>query len=191
MSASLNALQHALAAALAAAPAAPTTSEEDENADIATPRAKAATALEAALRDRLAWHWDRDERQGEQLCRVMADMCAWHEHETLRDTVLDLQSKGIALLVAVPDGEPNSSDVGDIEDAYQAVKPREDDAAAIASALGMTLEEARAFGLVGTLTSVGFDDEAPVAAPAGAGVGMGAAAPQVEEDLETLFRRVA
>ncbi len=187
MSDSVDRLQAALAAALAAPPAAPGSPEEEEGADIATPRAKAASALEAALRDRLEWHWDRDQHQGEQLCRVLADMCMWHEHTTLRDKVLDLQRKGIALLAAVPDGEPSAGDVGDIEDEYQAIKPREDDAAAIAAALGMTLEEAKAFGLVGTLTSVGFEEEGPV--PVAAGVS--AEAEQPEEDLETLFRREA
>ena len=189
MSDSLDVLQQAFAAALAAPPPTPGGAEDDESADIATPRAKAASRLEAALGARLEWHWDLDQHQGEQLCRVMADMCKWHEHATLRDKVLDLQRRGIALLAADPTGEPSAADVGDIEDAYQGIKPREDDAAAIAAALGMTLEEAKAFGLVGTLTGVGFYDEAPV--PATVGDAGQAAQPEIEEDLETLFRRDA
>ncbi len=187
MSGAVDVLQEAFAAALAAPPSIPGSFEDDEGADIATPRAKAAARLEAALRDCMELYWDRDQRQGEQLCRVLGDMCVWHEHATLRGKVLDLQRRGIALLAAASEGEPSASDVGDIEDEYLGIKPREDDAAAIAAALGMTLEEAKAFGLVGTLTSVGFDDEAPVAV----GIAGQAAQPEEEEDLETLFRRDA
>lgn len=185
--ASLDGLRAALAAALAALPALQQTGEEDEDADIATPRAKAAAALELALKARRDWHHRRGESAGVTLCKVLIDMCAWHEHPHLRSKVLLLQEQGIDLLASAPDGQPSMGDVGEIEDTYQTIKPRDDDAAAIAAALGMSLEEARAFGLVGTLDHVGFDDEAP-ARTADLAAKM---APEPEEDLETLFRREA
>jgi chemosensory pili system protein ChpA (sensor histidine kinase/response regulator) len=171
------------------APPAPTVSPdvEEDQGDIATPRAKAASALEAGLRGRLEWCWEQDDRDGEHLCRVLMEMCAWHEHADLRERILSLQQRGIALLV---DGPLSPSAVGEIEDEYRAIKPREDDAAAIAAALGMSLEEARSFGLVGTLSGVGIDDETPVPVLQGVG-GEALAEPEEEEDLETLFRREA
>ena len=201
--AALEALQEALAVAQSApevgwgpvgAVLAP---DEDENADIATPRATAASRLESAFKSRREWHRARREGNADALCRAMIDMCAWHEHPSLRDRVLALQSDGLALLAAHPDGEPGGGDVGEIEDSYQAIKPREDDAEAIAAALGMTLEEARAFGLVGTLDRVSVDEEEPIPELSLGGVGYspGTAwvrdAREEEEDLETLFRREA
>ena len=196
--ASLEALREALAAAQGApdvgdplgAVLAP---DEDEDADIATPRATAASGLESALKSRREWHRARREGNGDALCRALIDMCAWHEHPALRDRVLALQTDGLVLLAANPEGEPSAGDVGEIEDGYQAIKPREDDAEAIAAALGMTIEEARAFGLVGTLDRVAVDEEEPVGIQS---VGRVAGYPRAgireeEEDLETLFRREA
>ena len=176
-----------MAAALTAHPPPDTLTEEEEQGDISTPRAKAAAALEAALRVYLERFEDEDDRAGEQLCRLLIQMCAWHEHPQLRDPVLALQSRGSALL-GLADGRLTMGAVGEIEDEYQAIKPREDDAAAIAAALGMTPEEARSFGLVGTLSGVGVDDERPVPT---ATFGGPEAEPEPEEDLETLFRREA
>ena len=183
---SLAAVQDALAAAYAAPAAAPSSAPEDDDADISTPRARAASALEAALHLQMDSYRGEDDRAGEDLCRAMIDMCLWHEHPSLRDQVLALQERGLALLLDAPDGVPSMADVGDIEDDYQQIKPRADDAEAIAAALGMTVEEARAFGLIGTLDHIGLDDdEAPHAAQ------VSAASPEPEEDLETLFRREA
>ncbi|HXT38155.1 MAG TPA: hypothetical protein VN837_21475, partial [Chloroflexota bacterium] len=172
-------------AAAESAPPSPVVSPdvEEDQGDIATPRAKAASALEAGLRTRLEWYWENDDRAGEQLCRVLMEMCAWHEHADLRERMLSLQRQGIALLA---DGALSLDAVSDIEDEYRAIKPREDDAAAIAAALGMSLEEARSFGLVGTLSGVGVDDETPV--PVLQGVGGESLPEPEEEDLETLFR---
>src|SRR5258708_3705980 len=103
----LETLRAALAAARAAPAAEPTSETEEDNADISTPRARAAGALEATLRARYEWHWDRDERAAETLCKLLMDMCAWHEHPKLRDQILDLQTRGIGLLVATPDGQPS------------------------------------------------------------------------------------
>ena len=182
-------------AAFAAARAAPavvgslSADEDDDQADIATPRAKAAAVLEAALKARRDWYRTEGSRNGESLCKTLIDMCAWHEHPELRDQILALQDRGLAFLEAVPDGQPSAADVGDLQDRYQHVKPREDDAAAIAAALGMSLEEARAFGLVGTLDTINVDGDDSGRLTAG-----GTAAeslPEEEEDLETLFRREA
>ena len=200
--ASLEALQEALATAQSApdvqgSPWAMPAPDEDESADIATPRATAASALESALKSRREWHRARREGTGDALCRALIDMCAWHEHPALRDRVLALQAEGLLLLAAHPEGEPSAGDVGEIEDSYQAIKPREDDAEAIAAALGMSLEEARAFGLVGTLDRVAVDEEEPIPVLSLGGVGYppGTAwvrdAREEEEDLETLFRREA
>ncbi|MGH2347692.1 MAG: hypothetical protein ACRDG4_20890 [Chloroflexota bacterium] len=182
----LTALQSAFATAQTAPPPAATLTEAEEQGDIATPRAKAALALEASLRTHLEWCEDRDDRIGEQLCRLLIDMCTWHEHPRLRDSILSLQGRGIALLNP-PEGRLGMGDVGEIEDEYQTIKPREDDAAAIAAALGMSLDEARSFGLVGTLSGVGVNDETP----APAAFGRSESEPEAEEDLETLFRREA
>ncbi|HWE64099.1 MAG TPA: Hpt domain-containing protein, partial [Chloroflexota bacterium] len=178
-------------AAFAAAQAAPAIAadahaDEDEQQDIATPRAKAAAALETRLKARREWYRKQGQLHGEELCKTLIDMCAWHEHPQLRDRMLVLQDRGLALLEAVPDGQPSMADVGDLQDDYQRIKPREDDAAAIAAALGMSLEEARAFGLIGTLGAIGLDEDAPAPMTASA---TGAA--EEEEDLETLFRREA
>jgi len=188
----LSALQEALNAALTA-PAAPAgEAEEDDTGDIASPRAKAAASLKTALQDRLNWHWDRDEHQGELLCRALIDICGWLEHATLRGKALDLQCRGIALLAAVPNGEPSAGDAGELQDDWEAIKPRDDDAGAIAAAYGFTPEEAKAWGLVGTLTHLGLDEEEALAPPAGAQTaGTPGTTPVVEETLEQLFRREA
>ena len=175
-------------AAARIAPPSPVVSPdvEEDQGDIAPPRARAASALEAGLRARLEWYWENDDRTAEHLCRVLMEMCAWHEHADLRERMLSLQEQGIALLAVGP--LPLDA-VSEIEDKYRAIKPREDDAAAIAAALGMSLEEARSFGLVGTLSGVGVDDETPVPVLQG-GEGQSLPEPE-EEDLETLFRREA
>jgi chemosensory pili system protein ChpA (sensor histidine kinase/response regulator) len=161
----LDAIKKALAQAKEA-PAAASETAEMESADIATPRARAASALEAALRLRMAWHTGRAEWAAVDLCRILTEMCAWHEHPRLREKILALQQRGLDLLAAVPAGQPTRDAVADLEEAYLAIKPEENDGTAIAAALGLSAAEARAFGLVGSFQPVGLDaDEMPLPEP--------------------------
>jgi chemosensory pili system protein ChpA (sensor histidine kinase/response regulator) len=194
----LQALRAALEAAIKAPPdevadgPAAGQTDSDEGGEISvSPRTVTANALSALSAQARDLFWEADDVEGEAVCAVLSEVCFYLVDPVLRSRMLELAGECVgALELAHSSGRRAAGTAQALRSLYDEARPSEDDAAAIARALGMTEEEAASFGLTGHLTAVGLDDD-DVAESAHQIAADEDAAPAVQESLEDLFRRDA
>ena len=204
----LDGLRAALRAA-AEAPEGPETpgagheAATDDTEPLLSPRAEAANRLSTLAEAAAEAATQSDDEEGAEIYRLLGDTCFYFVDPVSRPAMLDLAGRGLAALDerrahgAWPDGTVEA-----LRARIKEARPAADDAAAIARAMGMTAEEAAAFGLTGRITPIGLDEDdeddedAGVLAAAGrleGGLGNaeGDAAVPPLDTLETLFVRDA
>ena len=195
----LQALRAALEAAIKAPPddvadgqaAGRTDSDEGGEIEI-SPRTATANALSALAAQARDFYWEADDAEGEAVCAVLSDVCFYLVDPVLRSRMLELAGECVgALELAHASGRWPAGAAQALRSLYDEARPSEDDAAAIARALGMTEEEAASFGLTGHLTAVGLDDDDVADGARPLAAVDDTAAPPVQESLEDLFRRDA
>jgi len=138
---------------------APTEAGDELEAPV-SPRAAAANRLSLLAGGYGDMCAGRGDVAGATVCRVLGDTCFYVVDPLLRPRMLDIAGRSLAALEgagAVGAWEPGV--VEELQTLFAEVKPADDDAEAIARAMGMTVEEAAAFGLTGHITTVGLDED--------------------------------
>ncbi len=160
----LDGLRAALRAAAEApeGPATPGAGHEaatDDAEPLLSPRAAAANRLSLLAEAAAKIATRDDDEEGAALYRLLGDTCFYFVDPVSRPAMLDLAGRCLAALNerrargAWPDGTVEA-----LHARIEEARPAADDAAAIARAMGMTAEEAAAFGLTGRLTPIGLDE---------------------------------
>lgn len=172
---------------------APPPSEDGE--EPLSPRAAAANALGALAVQARDAYWDADDAPGEAACALLGEISMYAVDPVLRETMLDLANRCLGVLAeAHAAGAWAPRALEQIQALFTAARPADDDATAIARALGMSEEEAAAFGLTGSIVTVGLDEDEVTSEEWAAADGGSAAdvpAPVPVETLDVLFRRDA
>ncbi len=138
---------------------APTEAGDESEAPV-SPRAAAANRLSLLAGGYGDMCAGRGDVAGATVCRVLGDTCFYVVDPLLRPRMLDIAGRSLAALEgASAVGAWAPGVVEELQTLFAEVKPADDDAEAIARAMGMTVEEAAAFGLTGHITTVGLDED--------------------------------
>ena len=199
--AELAALRAALRASVEASDADAVASAEagDESEAPAAPRAIAANRLSLLALSYADACAQRGDVDGATVCRVLGDACYYFVDPFLCPRMLDIAGRSVAALQRASAASVWAPGVvEELQTLFAEVKPADDDAEAIARAMGMTVEEAAAFGLTGQITTVGLEEDEDDGYSYGRGDDGepggeldGVEEPREQESLETLFRRDA
>ncbi len=160
--AELASLREALRASVEAPDdiAGASTEAGDESEAPVSPRAAAANRLSLLASSYGDMYAGRGDVAGAAVCQVLGDTCFYVVDPLLRPRMLDIAGRSLAALEgASAVGAWTPSVIEELQTLFAEVKPADDDAEAIARAMGMTVEEAAAFGLTGHITTVGLDED--------------------------------